>query len=123
MNRRELLEFAGLSAAAFAVGEPVWAQAKSGLQPGGAAFNQVGYLPGGQKLASVLARDTADQAFSIQSARTGKMVLQGTLGAPMLDASSGDRLALADFSALAIPGEYRVVAQGKQSGKIGRAHV
>ena len=116
MNRRELLEFAGLSAAAFAVGEPVWAQAKRGLQAGGAAFNQVGYFQGAHKVASVLVRNQADLAFSVQSARTGKTVFQGTLGAPMLDASSGDRLALADFSALAAAGEYRLVVQGMRSG-------
>ena len=115
MNRRELLEFAGLSAVALAVSEEVWAQAKSGLQPGGAAFNQVGYLTRGQKLASVLVRDPADLAFSVQSVRTGKTVFQGTLGAPMLDASSGDRLAPADFSALTTPGEYRLAVQGKRS--------
>jgi endoglucanase len=115
MKRRELLEFAGLSAVALAVGEQVWAQSKGGLPTGGAAFNQVGYLPGGQKLASVLVRDAADLAFSVQSVRTEKAVLQGTLGAPMLDASSGDRLAQADFSALATPGEYRLWAQGKRS--------
>jgi endoglucanase len=33
----------------------------------------------------------------------------------MMDAASGDRLALADFSSVAIPGEYRLVAQGKRS--------
>ena len=115
MNRRELLEFAGLSAVAFAVGEPLWAQAKNGLQAGGAAFNQVGYLPGHQKAASVLVRDTADMAFTVQSARTGKAVFQGTLSAPMMDAASGDRLALADFSSVATPGEYRLAAQGMRS--------
>lgn len=114
MNRRELLEFAGLSAVALAVGEPVRAQSKSGQQAGGAVFNQVGYLPAGQKVASVMVRGAGDLGFSVQAARTGKTIFQGTLGAPTLDAASGDRLALADFSALTTPGEYRLLAQGKR---------
>jgi endoglucanase len=66
-------------------------------------------------VASVLVQTGADTAYSIQAVRTGKAVFQGTLGAPIMDAASGDRLALADFSAMATPGEYRLVAQGKQN--------
>jgi hypothetical protein len=48
MKRRELLEYVGLSAAALAVGEPMWPQAADGLAASGAAFNQVGYFPARQ---------------------------------------------------------------------------
>lgn len=114
MKRRALLEIAGLSAVAAAVGEPLWPQAKSGLAAGGSALNQVGYLPGASKVASVLVGNGGDTAFSIQAVRTGKTVFQGKLSEPLLDAASADRVALADFSALTAPGEYRVVTQGKR---------
>jgi len=115
MNRRELLEFAGLSGAAFVAGERVWAQAAGGLTAGAPVLNQVGYPLDGQKVASVPARSGAGAAFSIEPALGGKRAFQGVLGDFRLDAASGDRVAPADFSLLATPGEYCVVAQGKRS--------
>jgi len=129
MNRRAVLKYAGLSAAAVAISEPLLGEAAllSTQAPGSPqdniAFNQVGYLPKQEKVASVLLQDGTDSSFQIvpsvlpggSSGQDTQPVFRGTLTAPMLDHASGDRVARADFSQLATPGRYRIVAQGKQS--------
>ena len=82
---------------------------------GNAAFNQSGYLPGGEKIASLPGEDAADRSFQIYSEQTGRSVFQGQLTASSIDAASGDRVALADFSRLTVPGTYRLVASGVRS--------
>jgi endoglucanase len=82
---------------------------------GSAAFNQSGYLPDWEKIASVRVDEQADRSFQIYSEQTGRSVYHGQLADPSMDAASGDRVALADFSPLTAPGTYRLEAQGVRS--------
>ena len=79
------------------------------------AFNQVGYLPHGEKIASVPGAATADPTFHIHSEPAGRSVFAGKLTAASLDAASGDRVAIADFTSFTVPGAYRLVTQGMRS--------
>ena len=83
--------------------------------PGDAVFNQSGYLPDGEKIASVRAENGPDRSFQIYSEQTGDSVFQGQMTAPAMDATSGDRVALADFTLLTAPGTYRLVTKGIRS--------
>ena len=130
MNRRNILKYVGLSALAGAIAESLTPEASAliestvTLTPGSAALNQTGYLPKGEKVASVLAQDGADSSFQIvadvasgsaEGLTPGQSIFRGTLATPILDAASGDRIALADFSAWTTPGAYRLFAQGRRS--------
>ncbi len=79
------------------------------------AFNQSGYLPDSEKVASVQVEDAADRSFHIDSEQAGRAVFHGQLTAPSIDGASGDSVALADFSPLTAPGTYRFVAEGVRS--------
>ena len=135
MNRRDILKYFGYSAAAGAISESdsliagtrVLADVAGSPTLQRAAFNQVGFLPGGEKVATVPAQDGADGSFQLvpeigaghlstsASGHGAQPVFHGTIGAPALDAASGDRVALADFSAWTTPGTYRLLAQGRRS--------
>jgi endoglucanase len=125
MDRRKILKYVGYSAVASAISEPlsnsliaeINAAGSSALN--GAAFNQIGYLPDSEKIATLPARDTADTSFQIVPETASgpgiHPVFHGTIAAAQLDESSGDRVALADFSAWTTPGRYRLLAQGRRS--------
>jgi len=134
MNRRGILKYAGLSALAGAISDSPISQAVVPQDaapstavpsaPPSAAFNQVGFLPNGEKIATLPAPASSVQAGSnasfqivpdIAADHGTHPVFHGTLSAPMLDAASGDRIALADFSAWIAPGTYRLTAQGRRS--------
>ncbi len=72
--------------------------------------NQVGYLPAAQKLAAAPA--TAQGSFVVEDASTGKTVFKGELGAAREWAPAGQAVRIADFSALAAPGRYRLRIDG-----------
>jgi endoglucanase len=82
---------------------------------GNVLFNQNGYLPQGEKVASVQGSDAADRSFRIFAEETGDAVFEGRLTSSSTDAASGDRLALANFSPLTAPGTYWLVAPGVRS--------
>lgn len=129
MNRRVALKYVGFSALAGAISESLTltaAQSASQAAAGGssasnnaafspAAFNQIGFLPDADKIATLLARDNADASFQIVPEIPTQPWFRGALAAPALDAASGDRVAVADFSPITTPGKYRLVAQGKTS--------
>ena len=123
MNRRNILKFVGLSALAGAVSDPLVSEnaslADAASAPDRVAFNQVGFMPGGEKIATVQTQPGADASFQIApdlaSEQNSHPVFHGTLSAPVLDAASGDRVALADFSGWTTPGKYRLFAQGRRS--------
>jgi endoglucanase len=121
MKRRSILKYAGLSAAAVAVSEKLIPEAftqtemDSSSTPLKAAFNQVGFLPAGEKIATLQIQDAADMSFHIYSEKSREPVFHGALTAPALDEASGDRVAHADFSRWSTPGIYRFVAQNKRS--------
>lgn len=74
-------------------------------------LNQVGFLPGSQKLAVVPAK--ADGArFDIVDAASGKPVFSGVLGAPARWDASGETVRIADFSGVSAPGRYRLKVDG-----------
>src|ERR1700761_3740381 len=104
MLRRSLLKFLGLTGlAAFADAKRLEAD---GSGPPGAVFNQVGYLPGARKIATVPAPHAAGTSFQILSEFGKTPVFTGTLGTAVQDAASGDRVAPADFSEVTAPGTY-----------------
>ena len=132
MNRRAVLKYAGFSAVAAAIAEvseqgafahPALLSAQDVPSPLRFAFNQVGYLPRADKVASLSVQDHGDQSFQIVPEGTpaavpgqsGSAVFRGALSSPILDAASGDRVARADFSGLVAPGTYRLVTQGQRS--------
>ncbi|HTZ59780.1 MAG TPA: glycoside hydrolase family 9 protein [Acidobacteriaceae bacterium] len=79
------------------------------------AFNQAGYLQQSEKIASLQLEDERDRTFQIFSEPRGHSVFEGRLSEPMIDASSGDSVSLADFSRLNTAGKYRLVTQGVRS--------
>ena len=119
MLRRSLLKIFGLKflgltgLAAFADAKRLEADGLSG--PPGAVFNQVGYLPGARKVATVPAPHAAGTGFQILPEFGKTPVFTGTLGTPVEDAASGDRVAVADFSGLTVPGTYRLAVDGRNS--------
>jgi endoglucanase len=87
------------------------------LLAGGTAFaapaiklNQLGFLPAAHKLAVVVA--DAPTRFAVVDAQTGKQVLEGDLGAAASWDASGEKVRVADFSALRTPGSYRIRVAG-----------
>jgi endoglucanase len=82
----------------------------SGAQAADIKVNQVGFLPVSQKLAVVPAG--AAKRFFVVDATSGKPVFEGQLGAPAVWDASGENVAIADFSGLKAPGNYRIRVQG-----------
>ena len=72
---------------------------------GGIRVNQIGYLPGFPKVASV---SVPARSFRVRSLATNAVVLQAGLSAPHADPASGDTIRRADFSPLRTPGQYRI---------------
>jgi endoglucanase len=106
MQRRKFLKVAGMSAGAAALPAQWW------LNPNSAAdlvtgapivFNQLGYLTGATKRATLRSPSVT---FTIRAASSGAIVLQGKPSAAHDDPASGDRVQLADFSSLRQPGNY-----------------
>ena len=73
-------------------------------------LNQVGYLPAAQKLAVV--PTDAQARFAVVEAASGKQVFEGALGGAATWDASGERVRLADFTALRTPGSYRLRVAG-----------
>ncbi|MEZ0472039.1 glycoside hydrolase family 9 protein [Luteimonas salinilitoris] len=73
-------------------------------------LNQVGYLPAAHKLA-VAPADAAD-GFVVEDAATGEPAFTGKLGVASTWPPSGQRVRIADFSALDAPGRYRLRIRG-----------
>ncbi len=87
------------------------AGAGSAAEASGIKVNQVGFLPAAQKLA-VVAGD-AQARFSVVDAATGKQVFEGALADAATWEASGERVRVADFSALRAPGRYRIRVAGQ----------
>ena len=73
-------------------------------------LNQVGFLPQAHKLA-VVPQGASGTRFEVIGA-DGKTVFEGALGAPGRWEPSGETVRVADFSALAQPGNYRLKVAG-----------
>jgi endoglucanase len=77
--------------------------------------NQLGYLPQASKVLTVQlppnSAADAGKSFRVHSMMGGKQVLEGQLSEPQLDALSGDRVQLADVSAVHAPGMYTLTLE------------
>jgi endoglucanase len=73
-------------------------------------LNQVGYLPGGSKWSAL--PEVAADSFAVVDAATGREVWRGPLQPARDWQPAQQRLRLADFSALAQPGRYRLQVAG-----------
>ena len=67
--------------------------------------SQAGYPSAAAKIAFVASAAPAAR-FVLRDAQTGAAVLEGSLGAPVAEPDSGDRVQAADFSGLSKPGTY-----------------
>lgn len=111
LGRRDFLKLTGTAALAGVAGAalegcapPVPAEERHAQ----ARMNQVGYLAGATKVATQQwpqGEAGSAKTFRVMRAGGGK-VLEGKLSAARVDALSGDRVQLADFSAVRIPGKY-----------------
>ncbi len=77
---------------------------------GGVVVNQLGYLPGAAKWA-VLPASAAE--FRVLRAGSDSVVLRGSAGPVRTWAMSGSEVRLADLSALTVPGDYELRADGQ----------
>jgi endoglucanase len=111
MDRRAVFKYMSLMAARAALPNHLLGAAAAGS----AVFNQSGYLPESEKIASVRLGGAPDRSFQIYSEQSGGSVFQGQMTAPAMDAASGDRVALADFTTVTAPGTYRLVTKGIRS--------
>ncbi|HEY1802859.1 MAG TPA: glycoside hydrolase family 9 protein [Terracidiphilus sp.] len=71
--------------------------------------NQVGYLPGGPKIALV---SSPAEKFEVRRASNGTVVFHGVLGPTATDPLSGDTVQEADFSRLRRAGSYYIQVPG-----------
>jgi len=78
--------------------------------PAAIHVNQVGFVPGAAKWAVV--ERAAGTAFSVVDSLSGREVLRGTLGEATSWEPAQEVVRLADFSALTMPGEYRLRVDG-----------
>lgn len=74
-------------------------------------LNQLGYLPQANKLALVPAG--AGSTFEVLANDGGRVVLRGELGPAASWAPAGDTVRVADFSAVHLPGNYRIRVPGQ----------
>jgi endoglucanase len=112
VGRREFLKLSGSAALAGIAATALKGVVRPALaeQPGlRTMVNQVGYLPAADKVATVQwpqgSREPA-RKFQMRRADGGEKVLEGKLSEVREDALSGDRVQLADFSDVRIPGKY-----------------
>jgi len=73
--------------------------------------NQLGFLPGAHKLA-VVPQAAGGTRFEVVPAAGGKAVFSATLGAPLRWDASGETVRIADFTAVTVPGSYRIKVEG-----------
>ncbi len=89
------------------------AQAGPPVAPTAIQLNQVGFLPGAAKWATVADGPALSATrFRVLRTDTGAEVLSGSLGASSTWAPAQQSVRLADFSALKTPGHYQLVVEG-----------
>ena len=117
MNRRTALKLLSISAGSAAIvgAEQFWKQHPKAAEPPAVALNQVGYLPGNRKVATVGAGHAAGP-FELRDSGSGQVVFRGNAGTAIHDLCSGDQVAAADFSSFQAPGKYRLATASGESG-------
>jgi endoglucanase len=123
MHRREFLKSAASCLGAVGFTKGSWCALVSGIDAdtskashagdSGVYLNQMGFLPGSPKVATISVRASS---FLIRSLKDNSVAFRSTLGAQRLDSASGDTVRLADFSTLTAPGEYRIELDTGASG-------
>lgn len=73
--------------------------------------NQIGYLPNDTKIAVVRSKKAISGKFSVINVETNSEVFTGKLSKSKKNASSQEQTALADFSALKVPGTYKITTE------------
>jgi endoglucanase len=107
MRRRDALKLLGLATLRF--------RRAAAAEDGPAfLFNQLGFLPGAEKVATVRGGG-AETGFRVLAEPGGAVVHRGRLSEPRVDALSGDTVRLANFSAVERPGRYRLEAGSLRS--------
>ncbi len=117
MDRRSALKLLSISAASAGIigAERLVRHHPKAPEPPAVALNQAGYLPQNRKIATVPAQ-LAASPFGLRDETTGQTVFRGTVGSPVRDQCSGDRVAAADFSPFQQPGRYRLATASGESG-------
>ncbi|MFC7241606.1 glycoside hydrolase family 9 protein [Catellatospora aurea] len=101
-----------LAAAAAAVLLPLpAAPAAADFDTSPVRVNQIGYLTGADKIATVVTTGSA-RAWQVRQASGGATVASGTTTVYGSDRASGDTVQQADFSALSTPGDYVLWVDG-----------
>jgi endoglucanase len=108
MRRRKFLKIAAVCAGAAAAPTAWWvaltptaAEATNDASP--IVLNQLGYLPGAIKLATLR---VPCATFKVRNYGSGAVVLQGKPGTPRDDSCSGERVQVADISMVSQAGVY-----------------
>jgi endoglucanase len=118
MKRRDFLKITALGTSAAAVTTLSWLSPKwSWAAPTSdlnapIALNQLGYLPKAKKLATLR---VPSSAFTVRALKGNHVALRGKPEAVRDDAASGDRVQIADLSALHKPGQYILEIDGAKS--------
>ena len=108
MQRRTFIRISAIAGGAAAVPTALWlssrwSAAEAATDSSPIVFNQLGYLPNATKLITLR---SPSATFTVRAVSSGAVVLQGKLGAARDDAASGDRVQIADISAVRQPGMY-----------------
>ncbi|GIH06462.1 hypothetical protein Rhe02_45290 [Rhizocola hellebori] len=74
--------------------------------------NQIGYLAGADKIATIVTTTTTPRAWQVRQASGGASVASGTTTVFGNDRASGDHVHRADFSAFTTPGSYLLWVDG-----------
>src|SRR5271168_2637755 len=125
MQRRTLLKYMGaMTSMALGPGISFGDTIQTATPPyavlEGVFFNQLGFQPARKKIATLVTpANVAEEAksFRVRVDGTGAVVFEGTLSAATADEASGDTVHQADFSALNIPGMYRLEIDGATSDR------
>ena len=72
----------------------------------GFLFNQLGFLPPANKTATLRGADPTSNSFRVLSTTAAQPTFEGHLGAPQVDALSGDTVQQSVFTAVKAPGTY-----------------
>ena len=120
MQRRKFLTMAVTCGSAASIPAAWWLSsrwdAEAATEASPIVFNQLGYLPGAAKFFTLRSAATT---FTVHPASGGAVVLQGKPGPARDDAASGDRLQIADISAVRQPGAYVLSTEGGEGERKG----
>ncbi|WP_446041028.1 glycoside hydrolase family 9 protein [Streptomyces sp. SID1121] len=87
--------------------------------PSPVRVNQIGYLGGADKIATVVSGHTSPLVWRLVDATSSKVVATGTTRIHGTDRASGDHVHRADFSAVTAPGTYRLTVGDRVGDPVG----